>query len=115
MLEVLRDATPDAPLLMSALRAQVAEREGRSMASGLSWKAYRDAVDRRDGRGGQPWEAPHRRGLKALKKRIIERVIDRAQDGDADAARWLNEINFFQMTGTVSESRRRQPPEPGDE
>ena len=30
------------------------------------------------GRGGQPWEAPHRRGLKALKKRIIERVIDRA-------------------------------------
>ena len=33
--------------------------------------------------------------MDALMKRMIEQVIDRAQDGDADAVRWLGEIDLF--------------------
>ena len=34
--------------------------------------------------------------MDVLMKRILEQAIDRAQDGDVDAVRWLGEIELFQ-------------------
>ncbi len=33
--------------------------------------------------------------MDALMKRILEQAIDRAQDGDVDAVRWLGEIELL--------------------
>ena len=46
VLQVLRDATPDQPMIMGAVKADVCKTAGRGGASGQFWRPFRDAIDR---------------------------------------------------------------------
>ena len=52
--------------------------------------------------------------MGALQQRVVERVIERAQDGDVHAVQWLHErgLRLFLTDGVITVTDTAQPAKP---